>query len=221
MTRDVAPTGYIRLKEATRLIADIDEFTEAEVDFKDVGDWHNEAIAIDDATREMRQALCDGQLTGYYFVGDGKAHPVPEGTWTDAEACLKRAGPDMGFEYVYHFHARGIEVGGVRWPIFLIEQEFEKLRQGEIEPKKSLAPKTKRPVGRPRDSGFDDKCWLDEMEKYVQQGSHTPYQAANRVAYDRFGEIRKKPGTDVQSIIDRLYRKYMRSDRPKVPLDSD
>ena len=144
MMGDTTPTDYISLHDALRGLAKIDDYTEGGLERLDIADQLKDAQAMHDATQEMRQHLCDSVLTGYHFLGDGKPHPVPEGTWTEDEACLQRAGPDQGFERLWHFHRRGIQMNGVRWPVFLIESEFEKLRKGETKPKTSMAPRFKR-----------------------------------------------------------------------------
>jgi hypothetical protein len=221
MMGGVTPTGYISLHDALRRLAKIDDYKEGDDEWFDIGDRLNDAQAMHHATQEMRQHLCDSLLTGYYFPGGGKPHPVPEGTWTEDDACLERVGPDLGLEHLWHFHRRGIQVNGVRWPVFLIESEFEKLRKGEAKPKTSMAPKIKRGRGRPKGvGGFDDELWLDKMQEFVHLGKR-PLKAANEVLFLHEKEIEWEKGTDVLNVIHRLYKKYMKSDRLKEPPASD
>lgn len=209
MTDDVTIDGYIKLHEAVRRLADIMDYTETDFDWLDIGDRLEDAGAVDQATRRIRLVAANGELKGYFFVGDGKPRPVSEGTWTEHEACLVRAGKDMGFEDLWHFHSRGLEVeNGVRRPVFFIEREFETFRRGNSKAASSMVPREKRPRGRPRGVGaFDDNRWLLEIDKLVKTGIGAK-TAANSVVAAHANEIGRMPGIPDESVAQRLYRKW-------------
>ena len=87
--------------------------------------------------------------------------------------------------------------------------------EGEGERSPSLLPKTKRRPGRPLGvGGFNDESWLNKMEAMVLQGK-SPFQAANDIVSENIKDIKRKPGTSDAHVADRLYNKYMKSNRPK------
>jgi hypothetical protein len=218
---DTAPTGYISLFSALKNLAGIDEYTEANLECLDIGDRLNDAQAMHDTTQVLRQHLCDSVLTGYYLVGDGKPHPVQVVTWTLDEACLEHAGVDFGFKHLLHFHHRGIEVNDVRFPVFLIEREFEKLRKGEAKPAKSMVPKIKlKPGPRKGDNEKQDSVWLDMMEKKVLQGKSV-YNAASDTFHENKEALKAGSAAKDESIIKRLYDKYRKTTRAGSPLSTD
>ena len=218
---DITPTGYISLHDASRLLARIDDYTEADHEWLDIGDRLNDAQAMHDATRELRQHLCNGVLVGYYFVGDGKSHRVPEGTWTEDEACLERVDRDLGFEHLYFFHSRGIEIGSVRQPVFLSESEFEKFQKSGAEPKKTMAPKDKGTPGRRKGDGSKpDEKWLDAMQEKVLRGASV-YEAASDIFHENIMALKAESDAEDLNIIKRLYDKYRRSKRAGSPLASN
>ncbi len=221
MMGGVTPTEYISLHDALRRLAKIEDYKEGVDEWFDIGDRLNDAQAMHDATQEMRQHLCDSLLTGYYFLGGGKPHPVPEGTWTEDEACLKRAGPDLGFERLYFFHSRGIVIDSVRRPVFLSEREFKKFQKGGPAPKKSMAPKDKKTPGRRKGEWtIHDEDWLDEMQKKVLRGK-TIYAAAQDVFFENKKTLRAKSTARDENIIKRLYDKYRKSTRAGSLLATD
>lgn len=214
---EITPSGYISLHDALRHLAKIEDYKEGDDEWFDIGDRLNDAQALHDATEKIRQHLCDSELTGYYFPGGGKPHPVPEGTWTEDEACLERAGPDQGFERLWYFHRRGIQVNDVRWPVFLIESEFEKLRKGETRPKTSMAPKINHGRGRPKGSSpidDDDEEFLLLMDPMIEQGD-TIMTAADIVVAENRGRVwRDTSKTKDASVSSRFQRKWNKTRRP-------
>lgn len=218
---DITPTGYISLQDAVWRLAEIEDYTKGDLEWLDTGDRLDDAESLRDVTRELRQHLCDSVLTGHYFVGEGKPHPVPEGTWTEDEACLERAGRDQGFELLYLFHTRGIKIGDVRLPVFLTEHEFEKYRKGGVEPKKSMAPKNPRAPGRRKGDGtIDDEKWLDAMQEKVLPGASV-YKAASDVFHEDKEALKAVSNAKDGNIIKRLYDKYQRSKRVGSLLATD
>jgi hypothetical protein len=221
MKRDIAPSGYLTIDDAIRIRADVPTYSADDDEWLDDGDRLNDASAIDAATRELRQRLSDGELTAYVQLQAGPGSRVPEWAWADDGACLGSAGPDERFRDFQFLHDEGIKIDGVRRRVFLAEEEFNALLRGETEKSSPMLPKTKRLPGRPKGSGaFDDEPWLDEMEKLVLQGV-TPFGAATEIVFKHEKDIQRKPNTKTEHVIDRLYSKYMRSDRPKTSPPSE
>jgi hypothetical protein len=216
MTDDITPTGYISLHDALWRLAGIDEYTEGDIEWLDIGDRLNDAQTMHDATQALRQYLCNAALVGYYFVGDGKPHPVSEGTWTEDEACLQRAGPVWDFEHVYLFHSRGIEIAGERRPVFLVEADLEALLKGVAKPKKSMAPRQDRKRGRRKGSSpvdDNDEEYLLMMDPMIEQGDPI-MTAADIVVSNHKDKIwRKTPEVDDKSVSARLQRKWRETRR--------
>jgi hypothetical protein len=214
---DITPSGYVSLLDALRQLAQINDYTEGDLEVLDIGDQLKDAQKIHDKTHTLRQHLCDGGLAGYYFVGDGKPHAVPEGIWSEDEACLVRAGADMGFEDLWHLHPRGVEIVGERHPVFMTKFDLEKLLKDEVKPKKYIAPLKDRKRGRPKGSSpikDNDEKYLLLMDPMIEQGDPIMTAADIVVSIHRDSIWRKTPDTDDKSVSARLQRKWRKSRRP-------
>jgi hypothetical protein len=77
MKHTITPTGYIGIDAATRVVAELPDDTEADQEWMDIGDRLNDAVALDRATRNIRQWLCDGTLTAYAANSEKKVTAVP------------------------------------------------------------------------------------------------------------------------------------------------
>lgn len=213
MKRGLAPKGYISIHDAVAVMADLQDYAPEDAQWLDFGDRLADAEAIAAAVGELRQRLCDGELTAHYQPEQGKKAPVPEWIWSGDEASLQRAGSFDPFDKVYLFHTDGIEIDGIRHRVFLVEAEFEALQRRDTKPNPSLAAKIKRKQGRPKGVGaFDDDRWLDEMERLVRSGWR-PYSAAVEVVARYGKDIQRKDGIGDPSVIARLYKKYVKSGR--------
>jgi hypothetical protein len=206
MTGDVTPSGYINLLEAVRRIAGIDDYTQAVLEWLDDGDRWDDASALHEATRELRQRLTDGELVAYYKPKAGKSVPVPEWIWAVDEACLELSKSDLIFRDFYFLHPLGVEINGVRTPAFLLETAFEDFVSGGA--KEKISPQPKRLPGRPRGSGaMDDDRWLSEMDRLCEDGV-PPKTAANAVVADHKDEIERGKDVDDDHVAQRLCRKW-------------
>jgi hypothetical protein len=221
MKQDIAPRGYLSIYDAVRILASVPIYSADDNEWLDDGDRLNDASAIDDATRKLRQRLSDGELTAYVQLQAGKPSPVPEWTWANDGACLGRVSHDERFRDFQFLHSDGIQIDGVRSRAFLVGVEFEDFLNGNTEKPPPKLPKTKRRPGRPKGRGaFNDEPWLDEMEMLVLQGE-TPFRAATEIVFKHPKDIQRKPNTKTEHLIDRLYSKYAKSDRPKAPPPSE
>jgi hypothetical protein len=217
MISDITPSEYISLHNAVRRLAKIKDYSEGDLVALDIGDHLKVAQDTHDKTQALRQHLCNGVLAGYYFVGDGKPHTVPEGIWTVGEACLLRVGTDMGFEDLWHFHPRGIEIVGERRPVFLIEADLEKFLKGKVKPKRTIAPRKDRKRGRPPGSSpieDNDEEFLLLMDPMIEQGDPI-MTAADIVVEENRERVWRDPAskTTDESVSGRLQRKWRESRR--------
>ena len=208
MKRDIAPSGYLSIHEAIRIVAEVPVYTADDDEWLDFGDRLNDASAIDAATRELRQRLSDGELTAYVQLQAGKVSRIPEWTWADDGACLSRTGPDERFREFRFLHPHGVEIEGRRSQVYLGEKQFEAFRKGETEKSPAMGPKIKRRPGRPEGVGaFDDERWLHEIDKCVEEGLG-PVTAANSIAAAHREDVERKGGTSDENVSHRLYRKW-------------
>ena len=215
MTRVITPRGYLNIYDAMRILAEIPNYSAEDDEWRDTGDYLNDASSLDAATRDLRQRLCDGELTAYYQKEAGKVIQVPELIWENDQACLDRASSDEQFRDFRFLHDEGIEIDGIRRRTFISEKELKAFMRGEGEKPSSPLPKTKRRPGRPSGvGGFNDETWLNKMEEVVRQGK-SPFQAATDIVSENIKDIERKPGTSDAHVADRLYSKYMKSNRPK------
>ena len=204
MKHTITPTGYIGIDAATRVVAELTDDTEADQEWMDIGDRLNDAVALDRATRNIRQWLCDGTLTAYAANSEKKVTAVPAWFWVDDRACLDDYMPDELFGDFRFFHADGVRFDGIRTPVFLKVSEFSATLSGNTNPAQS---KTKSRPGRPRGSGaIDDGQWLDEMQEQVLDGI-TPWIASIVVVAEHQVSIERKTNATDQSVAQRLYNK--------------
>ena len=54
MKRAFAPSGYIGIPDAARMLAEIQDYTEADLEWLDIGDRLNDAEALNRATQKLR-----------------------------------------------------------------------------------------------------------------------------------------------------------------------
>jgi hypothetical protein len=211
MKRAFAPSGYIGIPDAARMLAEIQDYTEADLEWLDIGDRLNDAEALNRATQKLRQWLSDGTLTAYAPGLGGKKTSVPAWLWADDKACLNDyiSGEQLG-EFQF-FHADGVMFDGIRTPVFFEEDKLIAILRGDIKPK---GDKATRRLGRPKGSGsFDDEPWLKKMEKLVTKGT-TPWVAAQSVVVDNQKSIKRNNNVSNENVAQRLYKKYTDPDRP-------
>jgi hypothetical protein len=208
MTRDLMPTGYLGIHEAAKILEEVEPITEKDIFCYDTGDHLNKAAAIDAATKKIRQCLCDGEMTGYFQMQTGEIKSVPEWTWADGETCMGHMSNDQQFDGLLYFHSDGVEIDGVRSKVFLLEEEFEALRNGEIKSTPRPKSKSKRRPGRPAGVGAcEDDDWILAIDKLVKDGIG-PKTAANSIVAAHSNEIERNEGTPDDSVAQRLYRKW-------------
>lgn len=214
---DITPTGYISLRDAVRRLAGIKDYAEEDDKWLDIGDRLDDATAIHDATQELRQLLCDGELTGYYLQNANNFPIVPRETWTDDDACLSSFGAYPGFENLFDFHADGIKLNDARHRVFLYEASFNKFLSGEAKPMKPHIPPELRKSGRPKNSSpfkDEDEEFLRLMAPLIEQGIPISKAADSVVAETRNLVRGVKTTTKDESVSTRLQRKWRQSREP-------
>ena len=223
MRRDIAPDGYLSISDAVRIVADTPEYSDSDLEWLDICDRLNTAEALDLATKKLRQWLCDGALIAYARDLSGEKTKVPEWTWTDDKACLADRSGDEIFREFQFFSADGVKIQEKWFPVFVLERKFESLCAGGANTSPKINKIEKRRPGRPKGSAaFNDEKWLEKMESLVLKG-HTPFGAAESVVADFKKDIQRKPGViKDEHIAQRLYKKYIESDRPqKITASTD
>jgi hypothetical protein len=219
MKRRLAPKGYISIRDAIEVMADLPEYTREDNEWRDVGDYLEDAENVAESTKELRQRLIDGELVAHYQPSAGKTATVPELIWADDSACLGGGGPDVRFQHLKLLHPSGVMVDGTRRLIFLLEEEFEALRQGDTQPNPSVAVVhgIKRRPGRPKGSSpveDNDEEFLLMMDPTIEQGVPIMKAADAVVAENRDRVWRKNSKTTDASVSARLRRKWSKTRRP-------
>jgi hypothetical protein len=215
VTTGVTPSGYIGLLDAVDRLAEVDEYTEADMEWLETGDRLDDAKAAHETTLKLREALCDGELKAYFQPDVGEVKVVPEWTWSDDEACLRPSGIDHQFGGFHFFHPRGILINSRRTVVQILLDEFEAWQTGKTTSKGLLRPKVKRPPGRPAGSGaFDDERWLREMDAIISPKKGPtlgPTTAAASIVAEFRDKIPRKNGASDISVSHRLQQKWIAS----------
>ena len=212
MQRYFAPNSLIAISDATWILAELPDYSEADSENMHDGDRLDDAVALARATQKLRLWLCDGTLTAYGRDSEGKKTAIPEWIWADDKACLADHISDPRFRDIWLFQHRGVMLGSNRTPVFLEEKKLNAIIRGDI---KSEGNKSTRGKGRPKGSGsFDDERWLDEMKKLVNDGT-SPWEAAQFIGAEYSKKIQRKENVSDENVAQRLYKKYKSSSRFK------